>query len=441
MSLATPEKIRSLQRKLYCKAKAEPAFRFYVLYDKICRADVLLHAYRLARANAGAAGVDGVSFAQIEERGLEAWLAGLREELVAKTYRPDPVRRVMIPKPDGGERPLGIPTIRDRVVQTAAKLVLEPIFEADFEDNAYGYRPRRGAVDAVKDVHRHLCRGYTDVVDADLSKYFDNIPHRDLMQSVARRIVDRNVLALIKMWLHALLWSVVNVFHRRIDRIERDLDDNERAQRSGQREQDGSEVRSVELERLVAQGLTLIERRNSFEFIRDAAAELYGLHTGQAWRPRTGSMVNRATMTAAMIDSREFINARRRADAQVLLPKGTRIAFAGGVEYSDHQRIWAVLDKVLVKHADMVLLHGGTPRGAEKIAACWADARKISQVVFKPDWIRHQKAAPFKRNDQLLEALPIGIVVFPGSGVTDNLADKAKLMGIPLFDFRKAGGA
>ena len=181
--------------RLYCKAKAEPAFRFYVLYDKICRADVLLHAYRLARANAGAAGVDGVSFAQIEEQGLEVWLAGLREELVAKTYRPDPVRRVMIPKPDGGERPLGIPTVRDRVVQTAAKLVLEPIFEADFEDNAYGYRPRRGAVDAVKDVYRHLRRGYTDVVDADLSKYFDNIPYSDLMQCVARRIVDRQVLA------------------------------------------------------------------------------------------------------------------------------------------------------------------------------------------------------------------------------------------------------
>ncbi len=203
MSLATPEKIRSLQRKLYCKAKVEPAFRFYVLYDKICREDILRHAYGLARDNAGAPGVDGVSFAEIEEQGLEAWLAGLREELVSKTYRPDPVRRVMIPKPDGGERPLGIPTIRDRVVQTAAKLVLEPIFEADFEDNAYGYRPRRGAVDAVKEVHRHLCRGYTDVVDADLSKYFDNIPHRDLMQCVARRIVDRHVLALIKMWLKA----------------------------------------------------------------------------------------------------------------------------------------------------------------------------------------------------------------------------------------------
>jgi RNA-directed DNA polymerase len=204
MSLETPEKIRTLQRKLYRKAKAEPAFRFYVLYDKICREDILRHAYGLARSNAGAPGVDGVSFAQIEERGLEAWLAGLREELVLKTYRPDPVRRVMIPKPNGGgERALGIPTIRDRVIQTAAKLVLEPIFETDFEDNSYGYRPARGAVDAVKEVHRHICRGHTDVVDADLSRYFDSIPHDELLKSVARRIVDRHVLRLIKLWLKA----------------------------------------------------------------------------------------------------------------------------------------------------------------------------------------------------------------------------------------------
>jgi RNA-directed DNA polymerase len=204
MSPVTPDKIRSLQRKLYCKAKAEPAFRFYVLYDKICREDILRHAYGLARANAGAPGVDGVSFEQIEEQGLERWLAGLREELVSKTYRPDPVRRVMIPKPNGeGERALGIPTIRDRVIQTAAKIVLEPIFEADFEDNAYGYRPARGAVDAVKDVHRHLCRGYTDVIDADLARYFDSIPHDDLLKSVARRVADGAMLRLIKLWLKA----------------------------------------------------------------------------------------------------------------------------------------------------------------------------------------------------------------------------------------------
>src|SRR6201989_2588425 len=203
MSLSTPIAIRTLQRKLYRKAKAEPAFRFYLLYDKIHREDILRHAYALARFNAGAPGVDGMTFAAIEASGLEAWLAGLREELVSKTYRPDPVRRVMIAKPGGGERPLGIPTIRDRVIQTAAKLVLEPIFEADFEDNAYGYRPARGAVDAVKEVHRLICRGYTDVVDADLSRYFDTIPHSDLMKSVARRIVDRHVLRLIKLWLKA----------------------------------------------------------------------------------------------------------------------------------------------------------------------------------------------------------------------------------------------
>ena len=203
MSLTTPDEIRTLQRKLYGKAKAEPAFRFYVLYDKICRADILAHAYALARSNAGAPGVDGMTFGMIEASGLETWLAGLREDLVSKTYRPGPVRRVIIPKPGGGSRPLGIPTIRDRVVQTAAKLVLEPIFEADFEDNAFGYRPRRGAADAIRQVHRLTCRGMTDVVDADLSKYFDTIPHADLLKSVARRIVDRQVLHLIKMWLSA----------------------------------------------------------------------------------------------------------------------------------------------------------------------------------------------------------------------------------------------
>ena len=201
MSLATPESIRSLQRKLYCKAKAEPAYRFYLLYDKIHRTDILAHAYALARANAGAPGVDGMTFATVETIGLEEWLAEIRKDLVAKTYRPAPVRRVMIPKPGGGERPLGIPTIRDRVVQTAVKLVLEPIFEADLDPAAHGYRPGRSGADAIKAVHVLLCRGYTDVVDADLSKYFDTIPHQDLMRSVARRIVDRHVLRLIKLWL------------------------------------------------------------------------------------------------------------------------------------------------------------------------------------------------------------------------------------------------
>ena len=201
MSLETPEKIRMLQKKLYSKAKQEPAYRFYLLYDKIYREDILAHAYGLAKANAGACGVDGETFEGIESRGLERWLAGVRTELKDRTYKRQPVRRVMIPKPGGGERPLGIPTIRDRVVQTATKLVIEPIFEADLEPDAYGYRPKRSAGEAIEKVHRLICDGYTDVVDADLSKYFDTIPHGELMQSVARRIVDRDVLHLIKMWL------------------------------------------------------------------------------------------------------------------------------------------------------------------------------------------------------------------------------------------------
>jgi RNA-directed DNA polymerase len=201
MSLGTPEKIRMLQRKLYSKAKNEPEYRFYLLYDKIYRDDVLAHSWALAKANGGAPGVDGETFERIESTGLEEWLSGIRNELRSKTYKPQAVRRVMIPKAGGGERPLGIPTIRDRVVQTATKLVIEPIFEADLEPVAYGYRPKRSAQGAVEKVQEHLRAGYTDVVDADLSKYFDTIPHAELMQSLARRIVDRDVLHLIKMWL------------------------------------------------------------------------------------------------------------------------------------------------------------------------------------------------------------------------------------------------
>jgi len=170
MSLETPTKIRTLQRKLYRKAKDEPGYRFYLLYDKMYREDILIHAYELAKSNQGAPGVDGESFTAIELKGLGKWLAGIRDELRIRTYKPQPVRRVMIPKPGGGERPLGIPTIRDRVVQTAAKLVLEPIFEADLEPCAYGYRPKRSGQDAIRKVHQLLCGGYTDVVDADLSK-------------------------------------------------------------------------------------------------------------------------------------------------------------------------------------------------------------------------------------------------------------------------------
>jgi hypothetical protein len=232
-----------------------------------------------------------------------------------------------------------------------------------------------------------------------------------------------------------LLWSFVNLFHRKAERIDREIDDNETAQRRGQAEQDGSEIRSVELERLISQGLTLNERRNAFEFFRDHLAELYAAETGSAWRPRSGSKVNHRALTASMIDSRDFLNAKRLAETQVLLPRGPRIAFAGGADCNDHRRIWEALDKAHAKHRDMVLLHGGGSKGAERIASCWADNRKVPQVAFKPDWNRHKNAAPFKRNDAMLETLPIGVIVFPGSGIVENLADKARMLGIPAWRF------
>ena len=172
--LTTPEMIRPLQRKLYTKAKQEPAYRFYALYDKVWRADILNHAYRLVRANKGSPGVDGISFEAIEQTtGIDAFLSELAQDLKEKTYHPSPVQRVMIPKADGSLRPLGIPTIRDRVAQMAVKLVIEPIFEADFCPNSYGFRPKKSAHDAVDAIAEALYRGYTEVIDADLSKYLD----------------------------------------------------------------------------------------------------------------------------------------------------------------------------------------------------------------------------------------------------------------------------
>jgi RNA-directed DNA polymerase len=202
--LTTPEGIRTLQRKLYHKAKQEPAYRFYALYDKVYRADILGHAYRLVRANKGSAGVDGLTFEGIERgEGVPAFLGELEEALKRKSYKPEPVKRVMIPKGDGTERPLGIPTIRDRVAQMAVKLVIEPIFEADFCDTSYGFRPRKSAHGAINDLSYALNCGYTEVIDADISKYFDTIPHAKLMAVVAERIVDSAILHIIQMWLKA----------------------------------------------------------------------------------------------------------------------------------------------------------------------------------------------------------------------------------------------
>jgi RNA-directed DNA polymerase len=207
--LTTPENIRTLQRKLYRKAKQEPACRFHALYDKVYRADILSHAYSLVRANKGSAGIDGLTFEAIETgEGVTAFLAELEEALRNKTYKPDPVKRVMIPKSDGSQRPLGIPTIRDRVAQMATKLVIEPIFEADFCQTSYGFRPKKSAHDAVDDVTNAMHTGYTEIIDADLSRYFDTIPHSNLLAVVAERICDGEILRLIQMWLKAPVMEV-----------------------------------------------------------------------------------------------------------------------------------------------------------------------------------------------------------------------------------------
>jgi len=203
VSLATPLKVQKLQTTLHAKAKGSPGYRFYRLYDKVYRRDILEFAYLRCRSNDGAPGVDHQAFENIEAYGRDRWLDELTTELREQTYRPAPVRRVLIPKPDGKQRPLGIGTIRDRVVQMAVVLVLEPIFEADLPPEQHAYRPDHSALDAIRQVHRYVSTGHTEVVDADLSGYFDSIPHAELMKSLSRRISDRHLLGLIKMWLVA----------------------------------------------------------------------------------------------------------------------------------------------------------------------------------------------------------------------------------------------
>lgn len=268
------------------------------------------------------------------------------------------------------------------------------------------------------------------------------LPEARLVEGAAADTFDAMVAALtdtrLEPDLEDLLWGITNVFHRAGERLERELDDNEQVQRRLQREQNGSEVRSVELETATALGRSMLERRDAMEAFRDAFAEQFRTHCRKPWTARSGSVVNRKALTASMIDSRDFISARKRADSQLLMPAGTLIAITGGADYQDHRRIWDVLDRVLVKHSDMVLLHGGSPSGTEQIAACWARARKVTAIVFRPDWNRHAKAAPFKRNDIMLDQLPAGVIHFPGTGISANLADKARKAGIPVWRFDDA---
>jgi hypothetical protein len=282
----------------------------------------------------------------------------------------------------------------------------------------YGYRPSEDEADPRPAPEDRIIEGaVADIFDA-------------LISTVADTSLDLD--------LDDLLWSAVNIFHRAVERADRKLDDNEQAQKRLQREQDGSEIKSVQLERLIDLGQSLIERRDSLEVFRDSAAGHYHRATGSPWSQRTGSRVNHRRLTAAMIDSRDFIAAKRRSETEVLVPAGPKIAFSGG-DTTDHKLIWAKLDQVHAKHPDMVLMHGGSPKGAEKIAARWAETRKVPQVAFRPDWTKHAKAAPFKRNDAMLAIMPIGVLIFPGTGIQANLADKARKLGIPVYRFGTGG--
>lgn len=233
--------------------------------------------------------------------------------------------------------------------------------------------------------------------------------------------------------LQGILWGFVNVFQRKVSQVQKALDQNEDAQQKSQREQDGSEIKSVEIEDLITEGQTMLEQRQTFELMRDHAADLFEAKTGTVWQPLAGSRVNHQTMTASMITSRDYLAAKQKKETQINIPDGTLIAFSGGTDYQDVDAIYTALDKVKENNPDMILAHGGAKQGAELIAAKWAASRQVTAVIFAPDWKQHNRAAPFKRNDKMLEQNPKGVVIFPGSGITENLADKARARGIKVF--------
>ena len=231
----------------------------------------------------------------------------------------------------------------------------------------------------------------------------------------------------------ALMWGFVNMLHSQVARLDRTVDKIVPEMRDLEKAQDGTEVKAWELELQTDRARNLGDRRDAFETLRDTAAEAYRVHTGDTWRPRHGSHASQTgTMTSAAIDARDFRRARKDRETRAHLPDGTLVAITGGKTVSDADTVWTTLDLAKAKYGDMVLLHGGGP-GVEKIAASWAEARRVNQVICRPDWNAHGKAAPFRRNDELLNLLPKGVIAFPGSGITGNLVDKARQLGIPVM--------
>jgi hypothetical protein len=229
-----------------------------------------------------------------------------------------------------------------------------------------------------------------------------------------------------------LLWNTVNVFQRKLDRLDKGFDQLGFEIRRSMREQDGSEVKSVELEKLEIRAKATSLARDYFETMRDHAAEIFSVQTGQPWMPSRGSRTSTSNITAAVLDSRDFLAATERKKTLAQAPDGPTVVIAGGMDFNEYELIFTALDKVHKKHPNMTLVHGGAPKGTDLIAAKWAAAKKVDQVVFKPDWNKYGKSrAGFKRNDAMLELMPIGVLAFPGTGITENLVDKARSLGIP----------
>ena len=231
-----------------------------------------------------------------------------------------------------------------------------------------------------------------------------------------------------------LMWGLTNMLHSQVQRLDRTVDRIVPEMKDLERAQDGTEVKAWELQTLTDRAQNLGDRRDAFEKMRDLAADAYRIETGDVWRPRHGSHTSQTgQLTSAAIDARDFRRARKDRETQAHLPDGTLIAITGGKTVSDADAVWSTLDLARAKYGDMVLLHGGGP-GVEKIAASWAEARGVNQVICRPNWNAHGKAAPFRRNDDLLNLLPKGVIAFPGSGITGNLVDKARQLGIPVMN-------